>query len=81
MHSGIDCQIPDSFLGDTPKLRAYDITEAMVNSNQKVKPSDFAAIKAMYHCDPSMMSEVLKKMVDKQLMTIEMQKQITEQGE
>ncbi len=24
MHSGIDCQIPDSFLGDTPKLRAYE---------------------------------------------------------
>lgn len=58
-----------------------DITEAMVNANKEVKPSDFAAIKAMYHCDPSMMSEVLKKMVDKQLMTSEIQRQITKQGD
>lgn len=58
-----------------------DIAEAMQNSSKKIEASDFAAIKAMYNCNSDLMTEVLKKMVEKQLLKKQAMEHITRQGE
>ncbi|MDF2503030.1 P-loop NTPase fold protein [Clostridium sp.] len=64
------------------KLEAYrnELMDAILKSNIKIGPSDMASLTSMYKCDSDIVEPILKKMVENKMMSEDVMKIVTKEG-